>query len=397
MANNDKFNVAKMNKKNEFYTRYEDIEKEMNAYIEYNHDVFKDKVILLPCDDPEWSNFTKYFVANFVRLGIKKLISTSYAKGKMNEQLSLFETSSPLYDSTQHKTKGRLFTLTRGNINRVNINNLKWKYLEGDGDFRSPEVTKLRDESDVIITNPPFSLFLEFFEWIMRGKKQFAIIGDMNAVTDLNIFPYIQSNSIWMGNAFNVTMTFAMDEEYNSKTDERDEMGRKLGKVPSICWYTNLELSKRHDYIPLITMSDNLKFNKNLLKRCDEEYKKREYLKYDNYNALEVPFVNAIPSDYHDVMGVPVSFLGSYNPEQFEIVGTVSASQNKGSLNTGKKYNEYIGYRQDGTLNGRTGSTFGKCPVLVKDDGVHPYYEKDGVRVQATYPRIFIKLKEVKI
>lgn len=400
MASNKRMNKAKNEKKNEFYTRYEDIEREMNAYVEYNHDVFKNKTILLPCDDPEWSNFTKYFVANFNRFGLRKLVSTSYAfESKVDKgtyQLSLFESESPKYDAKKTKTHGKIFVLDRNKkqSEKINIDDLEWEYLEGDGDFRSNEVKKLRDEADIIITNPPFSLFLSFFEWIMEAKKQFIIIGDMNAVSDLHVFPYIQKNKIWMGEAFNVTMTFAMDESYETNISERDNMGRKLGKVPAICWYTNIELAKRHTLLRLMSKADNLKFNKKLIKKCNEDFGVLDYPHYDNYDAIEVPFVNAIPSDYDGIMGVPMSFIGSYNPEQFEILGTVSASQNEGTLNTGKKYNKYIGYRQDGTLNGRTGSTFGKCPVIIKDDGKHPYYEKDGIRVQATYPRIFIKHKK---
>ena len=396
MADNDRMVKAKKSKKNEFYTRYEDIEKEMNAYVEYNPDVFRDKIILLPCDDPEWSNFTKYFAANFKRFGLKKLISTSYAfdskVDKGSYQLSLFESESPKLDIKKTKSHGKIFILD-DDINgsgKIDIDDLKWDYLEGDGDFRSDEVRKLRDECDIVITNPPFSLFLEFFEWIMEAKKQFIIIGDMNAVSDLHVFPHIMSNEIWMGEAFNVTMTFAMDESYETSIKERDKLGRKLGKVPAICWYTNIELRKRHEYINLMTMADNIKYNKAFIKKCIEKYGKVEYKKYDNYDAIEVPVVSAIPSDYKEIMGVPMSFLGNYNPEQFTIVGTVSASQNEGSLNSGKKYNKYIGYKQDGTPNGRTGSTFGKCPVIIMDDGKHPYYEKDGIRVQATYPRIFI-------
>jgi len=400
MANNDRMVNAKSAKKNEFYTRYEDIEKEMNAYVEYNKNVFKNKTILLPCDDPEWSNFTKYFAANFKRFGLKKLISTSYAyeskifKGPY--QLSLFESESPKYDEKKAKTHGKLFILDKDvdKSGKIDINDLQWDYLEGDGDFRSEEVKKLRDEADIIITNPPFSLFLEFIEWIMKANKQFIVIGDMNAISDLHIFPYIMDNKIWMGEAFNVTMTFAMDETYETTIKERDSMGRKLGKVPAICWYTNVELRKRHEFIKLMTMADNIKYNSSFKRKCMEKYGTIEYRKYDNYDAIEVPTVNAIPSDYKGVMGVPMSFIGNYNPDQFIIVGTVSASQNEGTLNSGKKYNKYIGYKQDGTPTGRTGSTFGKCPVIVMDDKKHPYYEKDGIRVQATYPRIFIRLVE---
>lgn len=399
MSNNIRMVKAKSAKKNEFYTKYEDIEKEMNAYVEYNPDVFRDKTVLLPCDDPEWSNFTKYFVANFSRFGLKKLVSTSYSYNskevKGTYQLSLFESNSPKFDEKKSKSKGKIFILDRkhGNSDKIDIDDLEWDYLKGDGDFRSSEVKKLREEADFIITNPPFSLFLEFLGWIMEAEKKFIIIGDMNAVSNLNVFPYIEENKIWMGESFNVTMTFAMDESYESATNDRDKMGRKLGKVPSISWYTNVELRKRHENLELMTMSENLKYNKRLIKKCNEDFGKLEYPSYDNYNAIEVPFVNAIPSDYDGVMGVPMSFIGRHNPDQFEIVGTVTASNNNNSLNLGKKYNKYAGFRQDGTSNGRTGSTFGKCPVIVKDDGKKPYYEKEGIRVQATYPRIFIKHK----
>ena len=169
---------AKNDKFNEFYTEYSDIEKEMNAYIEYNPEVFKNKTILLPCDDPEWSNFTKYFAQNFERFGLKKLISTSYASEKKEfvfQQLSLFEQNSSKFDAKKNKSHGKIFTLTK-DINKsgkIDINDLDWDYLDGDGDFRSDEVQKLRDESDIIITNPPFSLFREFISWILDKNKKF--------------------------------------------------------------------------------------------------------------------------------------------------------------------------------------------------------------------------------
>lgn len=398
MATNKHMNKAKKEQKNEFYTRYSDIEKEINAYVEYDKDVFRDKTILLPCDDPEWSNFTKYFAANFERFGLKKLISTSYAYNskvhKDSYQFSLFETESPKFDNSKTKSHGKLFVLDsdENHSGRIDIDDLKWDYLDGDGDFNSDEVKKLRDESDYIITNPPFGKFLDFLEWIFEANKKFIIIGPMVNATDLKVFPRIMNNEMWMGDAFNVTMTFAMDESYSTSRKERDHLGRKLGDVPGICWYTNVELKKRHEHMSLMTMADNIKYNKRFINRCKKQYGGEvAYKRYDNYDALEVPTTCAIPSDYDGIMGVPVSFLGCYNCEQFKIVGTVSAKDNEGSLNSGKSYKDYIGYNQDGTPYGRTGSTFGKCPVIVKDDGEHPYYEKDGVRVQAIQPRIFIK------
>ena len=206
MAGNSSLGAAKDAKNDEFYTQYSDIEAEMNAYVEFNPDVFRGKTVLLPCDDPEWSNFTKYFAANFERFGLKKLISTSYAKGAANKQLTLFEQESPLFDADKHDTHGKLFTLTRDKdgSGHVDTDDIEFSgYLEGDGDFRSAEVKALRDEADIIITNPPFSLFREFLAWIMEAGKQFVIIGNQNAVTHRDIFPLIQENKIWLGAPFN--------------------------------------------------------------------------------------------------------------------------------------------------------------------------------------------------
>ena len=183
MAKNSNLGQAKATQNDEFYTQYADIQKEVNAYIEYNPDVFRGKTILLPCDDPEWSNFTKFFAQNFEFFGLKKLISTSYAieskKYKTDWQPTLFETENPLYNVDKSRIKGKIFTLDHDtNANgRIDIDDLQWNYLEGDGDFRSAEVTALRDEADIIITNPPFSLFREFLDWVINGSKQFLIIG----------------------------------------------------------------------------------------------------------------------------------------------------------------------------------------------------------------------------
>ena len=192
---NESLSAAKKGKNDEFYTQYHDIEKEMNAYLDYDKNVFRDKTILLPCDDPEWSNFTKYFAQNFERLGLKKLISTSYAPDskpqELKLQLTLFETQSPKFDKSKARANGKIFTLTRDTSGdkKINVEDLEWEYLKGDGDFRSSEVTALRDESDIIITNPPFSLFREFLSWIVIAKKQMSIIGNMNAIIYKDIFP----------------------------------------------------------------------------------------------------------------------------------------------------------------------------------------------------------------
>lgn len=331
---NDKLHRAKTQKNDEFYTQYSDIQKEVNAYLEYNPNVFKDKVILLPCDDPEWSNFTKFFAQNFERFGLKKLISTSYAhesKGfKGTYQLSLFESESPKFDIEKTKTHGKLFILDKdeNKSGKIDINDLEWEYLEGDGDFRSDEVKKLRDEADIIITNPPFSLFREFIDWILEAQKKFLTIGNLNAITYKEIFPLLKDNSIWLGaTTFNGGATFFMGspELYDPKKMSNPKHAYikdnvLYWRVNGVRWFTNLDHGRRHQPLQLMTMEDNIKYSKH------KEVRGKEYEKYLNYEVLEVPFTDAIPSNYTGHMGVPVSFMEKYNPEQFIIVGCADAN-----------------------------------------------------------------------
>lgn len=328
---NDTLTAAQVKKSDEFYTQYEDIQREVNAYLEYDPDMFRDKTVLLPCDDPEWSNFTRFFAQNFELLGLKKLISTSYAtESKITHeyiQLSIFdfltefETSSPQYDETISPKRGKIFTLTRRN-KQIDINDLQWKYLDGDGDFRSEEVSKLRDEADIIVTNPPFSLFREFVAWIMEANKKCLIIGNINCITYKEFFPLIRDNRIWTGCRFNKrvngrNMMFSVPDSYPSSGTEifNDESGKRYISVAGTGWFTNLEHGRRHQPLPLMTMADNLKFSKH------REIIERGYPRYVNYDAIEVSYSDAIPSDYNGLMGVPVSFLNMYCPEQFEIIG----------------------------------------------------------------------------
>ena len=327
MAGNSSLGAAKDAKNDEFYTQYSDIEAEMNAYVEFNPDVFRGKTVLLPCDDPEWSNFTKYFAANFERFGLKKLISTSYAKGAANKQLTLFEQESPLFDADKHDTHGKLFTLTRDKdgSGHVDTDDIEFSgYLEGDGDFRSAEVKALRDEADIIITNPPFSLFREFLAWIMEAGKQFVIIGNQNAVTHRDIFPLIQENKIWLGAPFNGGNAYfrvPKDADVSGYAKGVFDPETRLVHFRNCRWFTNLDFGGRHEQLLLDTMAHNLKFNKKLGKKLERDFGRVEYPRYANYDAIEVPFVEAIPSDYDGIMGVPRTFLDRYNPEQFEIVG----------------------------------------------------------------------------
>lgn len=328
MANkNDNLGAAKAAKNDEFYTQYPDIQAEVNAYIEYNPDVFRGKTILLPCDDPEWSNFTKFFALNFEKFGLKKLISTSYAaeskRYKEGYMPSLFEQNDEAFDPEKTRVKGKIFTLTQdeNNDGRINIDDLKWHYLEGDGDFRSDEVKALRDEADIIITNPPFSLFREFVAWIFEANKQFLIIGNINAITYKEIFPLIKDNKMWAGKRFHCrvngkNMTFWIPNSIVATgTEVYIENGVQYTSVSTAGWFTNLEHGKRHKPLDLMTMADNIKFSKH------KEIRGKQYLHYDNYDALEVPFSDAIPSDYEGIMAVPITFLDKYCPEQFEILG----------------------------------------------------------------------------
>ena len=320
---NSKLTDAKRAKNDEFYTQYQDIEKEISAYLEFNPDVFRDKTLLLPCDDPEWSNFTKYFAQNFEMFGLKKLISTSYAVNsktyKYGYQPTLFEINDPQYDKIKTANNGKIFTLTHDKTgdHKVDVDDLEWNYLEDDGDFRSNEIKKLRDESDIIITNPPFSLFREFLAWIVETDKQYVIVGNKNSIKYKEIFPFFKENKMWSGRT-----EWSGGMWFETKHDDVDKVvdGINMKNVPSI-WLTNIDHGRRHQPLPLMKMADNLKYSKH------KEIKgKKSYDRYENYDAIEVPFTDAIPSDYDGIMGVPISFLDKYSPEQFEIIWQASGN-----------------------------------------------------------------------
>ncbi len=374
MANKD-LRTAQLGKNDEFYTQFRDIELEMNAYVEYNPDVFRNKTVLLPCDDPEWSNFTKYFAAKFDDLGLKKLISTSFAPESKRIVLgglfSEFEKQSPQFDEDKSKIRGKIFVLDRDitNDGHVNIGDLQWDYLEDDGDFRSDEVKKLRDEADIIITNPPFSLFREFLAWIIEANKKFIIIGNMNAITYKETFPLIMNNEMWMGSTIHGgDREFQVPESYPLQAAgwRIDEMGRRFIKVKGVRWFSNIDHGRRHEPLPLMTMEDNLRFS-----RHKELRGKTVYDHYDNYDAIEVPYTDAIPIDYEGVMGVPITFLDKYCPEQFEIVGMAKRGAGNPALRS-KIYakNDYPNY-----------SDLNAGPTLFNSKG----------ELYNTYPRILIR------
>lgn len=326
MANNNLTNAQKV-KNDEFYTQYSDIQKEIEAYLEYNPDTFRGKVVYSNCDDPFESNFFRFFALNFNRLGLKQLIATSYKPSPIaNTQLGLFGD-----DKTITPAKGRpKITANKLVINEVhdmdgdgafnltdvaeqlkaNRNN-EWTPLEGDGDFQSLECIELLKQSDIVVTNPPFSLFREYIKQLFDYDKKFIIIANKNVVTLKEVFPLFQENKLWSGSkTWGGGMWF---ETTNLNDVDKVIDGKNMKNVPSI-WLTNLDHGRRHQPLSLMTMVDNLKFNKKLKG-------KTAYDHYDNYDAIEVPFTDAIPSDYGGVMGVPISFLDKYSPEQFEILG----------------------------------------------------------------------------
>ena len=384
MANSNLTN-AKTAKNDEFYTQYHDIQKEIEAYLEFNANAFRGKTILMPCDDPEWSNFTKFFAQNFERFGLKKLISTSYAPDsklyKTNYQPTLFESNNPQFDKKKTIKNGKIFTLTHDTSGdgKIDVNALEWTYLKGDGDFKSEEIKKLRDEADIIITNPPFSLFRNFLNWIVEADKQLLIIGNMNAITYKELFQLIQADKLWLGATnFNTGMYFKVPADFiysDTYKFEKEQNGEKVNRVPGVCWFTNLDHGRRHQPMPLMTLEDNLKFSKH------KEIKgKSSYNKYENYDAIDVPFTDAIPSDYDGFMGVPITFLDKYSPDQFEIIwrgGDIEWAEKECQFFTPPSQDKAAEYKkQDVTWRIQ-----------------NPYLLIDG-KAQTVYQRILIKHKK---
>ena len=338
---NQGLGAAKVAKQDEFYTRYVDIQKELEAYLEFDPDTFRGKVVYCNCDDPFESNFFKYFAANFNKLGLKKLITTSYDGSPIAGQLTLF----PEYDEgngKRQKPKALAVILDHvkdedgdgaANVTDVELflkrNKAARIALKGNdnypgGDFRSPECVAFLKEADIVVTNPPFSLFREYVAQLVEQGKKFLIIANKNAITYKDIFPLIKGNKLWMGvTPMGTDMLFevppkvakAMLESGKSGSNYRIVNGKVMGRSTSV-WFTNLDHGRRHQELPLMTMADNLKFSKH------KEIKgKAAYDRYDNFDAIEVSFTDATPSDYDGVMGVPITFLDKYNPDQFEIIG----------------------------------------------------------------------------
>ncbi len=362
-------NNAQGEKNDEFYTQLEDIEKEMKHYKAH----FKGKIVLCNCDDPYESNFFKYFAMNFNYLGLKKLIATCYATSPiMYTQLTLFGDEEPVGVKNKGKKPYKI-EITKiedmngdGAIDLEDVEALlkknKPKVLKGDGDFRSEECIKLLKESDIIVTNPPFSLFREYIAQLMEYDKKFIILSNMNAIAYKDFFPWIMQNRIWVGNGFNMSLVFKTP--YPNKLDANRKFVISKGynpddgyvKTPAIAWFTNLDIKKRHE--------DLIMWKK---------YTPEEYPHYDNYDAINVDKVSEIPGDYYGMMGVPITFLDSYNSSQFEILGITD------------RHNPY----------GLTTKIYTKedCPNYGDCNRRGAIKLSDGT-IKSTYARIFIKRKK---
>ena len=358
---NERFDNAKKNKNDEFYTRLEDIEKELNHYKEY----FKGKTIFCNCDDPRISNFFKYFALNFNEFGLKKLISTCYK----NQDVDLF---------TQNDCEKAVYIEYTGNPNdptSTDFSTIEVKELKGDGDFRSQECIELLKQSDVVITNPPFSLFREYVAQLIKYDKKFIIVGHQNAISYKEIFSLIKENKLWLGYGFKGGAAHFINthyEDYASAGDHKEGMIRVSGVV----WFTNIDIKKRHEELVMY-----------------KTYNPEEFPKYENYEAINVDKSTDIPMDYDGVIGVPITFLDKYSPDQFEIVGLGIV----GSC-------EFTNERRMEILD-KNGIPTGKYTVNAKGTLYRKHLESDkkpaafkdcetGELYQSIYARILIKRKK---
>ncbi len=296
MAQNQNLQAAQRAKKDEFYTQLGDINNELQHYGRH----FKGKVVYCNCDDPRVSNFFQYFSLKFEHLGLRKLITTCYK----NQEMDLF---------SQHDAERAIMLEYDGDQDgnrRADPGEIDVTHLKGDGCFKSAECIELLKQADIVVTNPPFSLFREYVAQLVKWDKKFLIIGHQNAITYKEIFPLIMTNRLWLGYGFKggAGHFISRYEDYAVATDRKEGMIR----VSGVHWFTNLEHSKRHEELVLY-----------------REYSPEEYPKYDNYDAIEVGYVKEIPKDYDGAMGVPITFLDKYNPEQFEIIGATE-SEGKG-------------------------------------------------------------------
>ena len=345
MAEHKNLKNARNNKKDEFYTRLEDIEQEILLHEDYLQQ-FQNKIVLCNCDDPEWSNFFLFFKIYFQKLGLKKLVTTHF-----------------------NKNGGCSYKLEWcGDIVNDKMVNVIKTPLRENGDFRSKECVDLLDEVDIVVTNPPFSLFREYITLLMEHNKKFLIIGNTNAISYTDIFAWIQQGKLWTGYGFNKTMIFEVgkDYKYDEKLTQKINDGKFYGKVPMITWYTNLEINKNHKFLEL-----KKSYYKN----------QKEFCTYHNYPAINVNKTSDIPNDYTGIMGVPITFLGIFCPEQFEIVGMGYGELAKqiGMTSIGKEFLQK--YFEQGNKGNYVANNVLCC-----------YTDCDG-NVKIPYARILIKRK----
>lgn len=387
MAGNKNLHKAKEKKNDEFYTQLSDIENELRHY----RDHFKDKTVFLNCDDPYESDFFKYFAMNFNHLGLKKLIATCYSDSFVaGKELTLFNWN----QHEEHIPAHKIVINEVVDFNEdgaVDLSDIEYLLknrknvlteLIGDGDFRSEECINLLKEADIVVTNPPFSLWREHISQLIEFEKDFLILGNPNAITYKEIFPLLMGNKVWLGNPvprgslwFNIPDYLIKEISKKDPTCYRIHNGSHQARRPS-AWYTNLDIPKRHEDLILW-----------------KKYNPEDYPKYDNYDAININKVAEIPADYKGVMGVPISFLDKYNPDQFEILGL---SQKVGfGLNSNRFYDDYAEIKQDGIYTGSSGKKTNGNPVMLGKPSKNNYYiNKDGRCVHSLYARIFIKRKD---
>lgn len=367
MSLKDNLTQAKRNKKDEFYTQLKDIENELRHY----KDHFKGKTVYCNADDPRVSNFFHYFSYNFEYLGLKKLIATCYKNQEM-DLFSIHDNESAIalvYEG--EKDNGRVPT----------VENIGVIELSGDGDFRSPEAIEFLKEADIVVTNPPFSLFREYVGQLIEYDKDFIIVGHQNAITYKETFPLLKDNKMWLGYGFKGGYAHFINKEYENyatSTNQKEGMIRVSGVV----WFTNLDIDKRHEELILY-----------------KKYNKEEYPTYDNYNAINVGKTNDIPKDYEGVMGVPITFLNRFNPDQFEILGINTSYSDEINHEEAKPIKKYVNVKQiSKTGKISSGNKINDSSTIlstIKPDKT--YYLVEGIEgyLTITFARLFIKNKKV--
>ena len=389
MANNVLLKQAQKAKQDEFYTSYEDIQAELNHYEKH----FRGKTVLCNCDDPFESNFCKFFLVNFNYLGLRRLICTSYKSSfVIGSQFSIFDEDNALV-VPEHGYVMDITEVPMANGRGVSDDDIRRlltskkrgvKRLKGDGDFRSEECIEYLKQADIVVTNPPFSLFKEYVAQLMEYNKKFLIIGNQNAITYKEIFPLIRDNKIWLGASIHSgDREFRIPPHYEarSKSLRIDEFGNRYIRVVGVRWYTNLDYSQRHE--ELISY---------------RSYSPEEYPTYDNYHAINVDKTVDIPGDYLGVMGVPITFLDKHNPDQFVIIGLAPErlSEAEASLQI-KRYLNAVQHNSDGSTQG--GNKVNDGPVLAHDNipPKFPYYTSESAPnkyLQVLYARVLIRRKE---